>query len=92
MFNITLNNLILRSNPEIRKSKRTTITVIYIYIYIYIYIHTVKLLHEARFIQRGSARCTSQQTNRGSLRTQYSFSLHDTQNHITTFTAPWILF
>jgi len=88
MFNITLNNLILRSNPEICNSKCTTITVMYI----------DKLLHEARFIQRGSARCTSQQFNRGSLRTQYSFSqniltlLHDTQNYITTFTAPWILF
>jgi len=57
-----------------------------------------KLLHEAQFIQRGSARCTSQQTNSSSLRTQYSFShnilplLYDTQNYITSFTAPCILF
>jgi hypothetical protein len=43
MFNITLNNLILGINPEIRKSKRTTVTVMYI----------DKLLHEAPFIQRG---------------------------------------
>jgi hypothetical protein len=88
MFNITLNDLILGSNPEIRKSKRTIITVMY----------TDKLFHEARFIQRGSARCTSQHINRGSLRTQYSFSqnilllLYDTQIYNTTFTAPWILF
>jgi hypothetical protein len=43
MFNITFNNLILGINPEIRKSKRTTVTVMYI----------DKLLHEAPFIQRG---------------------------------------
>jgi hypothetical protein len=55
-----LNNIILERNPEIRKNKRTTITVMYI----------DELLHEVRFIQRGSARCTSQQINRGSLRTQ----------------------
>jgi len=41
---------------------------------------------------------TCQQISRGSLRTRYSFSqnilplLYDTQNYITTFTAPWALF